>query len=217
MTFDAVLFDLDGVLVDSEPLHEEAARTVLRRHDVPVPADLFVRFRGRPDRVLFSHVVEAEGRDDLEVADLIGEKEAAYRSMGDRMRPVAGATDLLERLAQAGVARACVTSATRADQQAVFDALGLQPHFAAVVTADDVDRPKPDPEPYRRGAKALGIDPAACAVVEDSPHGLRAARQAGCTGIGLTTSTDAAALQDAGAAYVADRHDAVARWLFNEA
>jgi HAD superfamily hydrolase (TIGR01509 family) len=216
MRFAAVLFDMDGVLVDSEPLHEEAARQVLRAHEIPVPEGIFDRFRGRPDRTLFAARLQETGRTDLAVDALVAEKAEVYARRSDRIEPLPGVVGLLEMLTERGCPLACVTSATRADQEAVFAACGFAPYFRAVVTADDVTAPKPDPEPYEQGAAALDVSPADCLVVEDAPHGLRAGQSAGCTTAGLATTFDVATLQDAGPAFVAESVTELRAWLVEE-
>lgn len=213
MVIDALLFDMDGVLVDTEPLHEDAARQVLRKYDLAVPDDLFDRFRGRPDRVLFAERLSESPAADLEVAALIREKAEIYEGLIDDLRPRSGIPELLQFLADRAVPRACVTSATRADQRAVFDRCGFDAAFDAVVTADDVERPKPDPEPYRRGARRIGIDPERCCVVEDSPYGIRAAVGAGCTAVGVPTSYPADGLRDAGASFVTADTPTLREWI----
>jgi len=213
MPFNALLFDMDGVLVDSEPLHEAAARQVLQAHDLPEPEGLFDDFRGQPDRVLFADRVEATGRTDLDVPALVRQKEAVYAEHAGSVEPLPGVVDLLQALRRRSLPLACVTSATRADQQAVFDACGFDPYFDAVVTADDVTDPKPAPEPYRRGAEQLNMDPAACCVIEDAPHGLRAGQAAGCTVVGVPTSFAASVLEAAGAALVTADMDVLRAWL----
>jgi len=213
MAIDALLFDMDGVLVDTEPLHEDAARRVLRKHDLAIPDDLFDRFRGRPDRVLFAERLSESPSVTLEVPALIREKAAIYERLIDDLQPRAGIPELLRFLAARSVPRACVTSATRADQRAVFDRCGFDSAFDAVVTADDVERPKPDPEPYRRGARLLDVDPERCCVVEDSPYGIRAAVSAGCTAVGVPTSYPADGLRDAGASFVTADTPALRDWI----
>lgn len=213
MPFRAVLFDLDGVLVCSEPMHEEAAVRVLEAHALPCPDDLFDRMRGRPDRDQFAYVLEHADAPDVTVETLLREKEVIYADLVAGIEPVTGLFAFLEHLINRSVPRACVTSATRADQQAVFSALGAAPYFDAVITADDVTHGKPDPEPYRSGAAALGIDPADSLVLEDAPHGIDAATAAGCTPVGFTTTYPADALRSAGAVHTVATHSELMTWL----
>ncbi|SDS88653.1 sugar-phosphatase [Paraoerskovia marina] len=170
LTFDAVLFDLDGTLVDSVPAVERSWRTWAQEEGLPDGADFRVA-HGTPARVVVSRLVEPE-RVDAAVAR-ITELELADE---DGIVVLPGAAEALTALAdRCGI----VTSSTDALAAQRFGASGLVPP-AVVVTADDVTHGKPDPEPYRRGAELLGVDPARCLVVEDAPAGLAAGRAAGC-------------------------------------
>ncbi len=213
MPIDALLFDMDGVLVDTEPLHEEATRRILQHYSLPVPDGLFDRFRGRPDRTLFAERLDASRDSAADVPTLVREKAEIYDALIDDLTPRPGIPDLLRFLSERSIPRACVTSATRTDQRAVFEQCGFDARFDAVVTADDVERGKPHPEPYRRGAGLLDVNPNRCCVVEDSPYGIRAAVDAGCTAVGVPTSFAAAELRDAGATFVADTSSALQQWL----
>ncbi|MDF2442890.1 MAG: mannitol-/sugar-/sorbitol-6-phosphatase [Subtercola sp.] len=182
-TFDAVLFDLDGTLLDStgavlrswETLAAEygfSAQAVQENHGRPAGA--LIRAVVAPGRV-----AEAAARiQQLEVEDV------------DGITPIAGALDLLAALPPG--AKAVVTSGTRAIATARMAAAGI-PAPDVVITADDVTNPKPDPEPFLRAAALLGVDPARCLVVEDAPAGVTAARAAGCLvlGVGGTTPREA--------------------------
>jgi beta-phosphoglucomutase-like phosphatase (HAD superfamily) len=101
-------------------------------------------------------------------------------------------------------ALALTTSATRRDQEQIFQRFNLGRWFDAVVTAEDIRRAKPDPEPYLKTAAKVGLDPSLCLVVEDSTHGIRAAKRAGCWAVGLTTAFTAEELRRAGADAVVD-------------
>ncbi|MEN9222664.1 MAG: HAD family phosphatase, partial [Thermostichus sp. BF3_bins_97] len=94
---------------------------------------------------------------------------------------------------------ALTTSATRQDQEQIFNRFDLHRWFDGVITAEDIQRAKPDPEPYVKTAGMLGVDPTLCLVIEDSTHGIRSAKGAGCFAVGLTTSFGAAELRQAGA------------------
>lgn len=173
----AVLFDLDGVLVDSLPVAERILREWAALRDVD--ADRAVALsHGRRDvdliPLLVPHLdVEAE------VGWIIGREERAF----DGITPMPGAVRLLTSI-PAG-RWAVVTSGTRAVARGRIAAAGL-PEPAALVAADDVRAGKPDPEPYLRGAELLGVLPRRCLVIEDAMPGVRAAAAAGipCLGVG---------------------------------
>ncbi|MFF4899084.1 HAD-IA family hydrolase [Streptomyces sp. NPDC001068] len=170
----AVLFDMDGTLVDTERLWWEAVERVAGRtlgeSDEP-------EVLGRPVEYTAHWLAGRTGRSG---ADLAAE---LHREFTDRVRtgivPRPGALDLLDALAAAGVPTALVTASPRAVADLVLDALGAG-RFAASVTADDTGRTKPAPDPYLAACRALGVDAAACVAVEDTETGVASAEAAGC-------------------------------------
>ncbi|MFI2201361.1 HAD-IA family hydrolase [Streptomyces sp. NPDC020192] len=170
----AVLFDMDGTLVDTERLWWEAVEQVAGR---PLTEADQPDVLGRAVEHTAAWLGTATGRsaEDL-AADL-------HREFADRVRtgtvPRPGALELLDALAAAGVPTALVTASPRAVAEVVLDALGAG-RFAASVTADDTARTKPAPDPYLAACRALGVDPAGCVAVEDTETGVASAEAAGC-------------------------------------
>ncbi|MEU9152141.1 HAD-IA family hydrolase [Streptomyces sp. NPDC048417] len=170
----AVLFDMDGTLVDTERLWWEAVERVAGRTlgEADEPDVL-----GRPVEYTAQWLAGSTGRSG---ADLAAE---LHREFADRVRtgivPRPGALDLLDALAAAGVPTALVTASPRAVADLVLAALGAG-RFAASVTADDTGRTKPAPDPYLAACRALDVDPAACVAVEDTETGVASAEAAGC-------------------------------------
>ena len=210
--FTALLFDLDGVLIDSEPLHEEAKRIAFGRLGLTVPADVYVTFKGRPDAEVVAHVVATYGGGGFDVDAVIAAKQEAYRALAAHLPAVPGALELLA-WCRPHYRMALTTSAAPMNQRLAFERFALAPFFDAVVTAADTTRPKPDPQPYLLAAQRLGVDPAACLVIEDSLHGVHAGTGAGCTVAALTTSFAADELAAAGADAVFDGIAALQAWL----
>lgn len=169
-TFDAVLFDLDGTLVNSVPAVERSWRTWAAEEGLS-EAEAFAVPHGTPARTVVARLV-APDRVEPAVAR-ITELELAD---DDGIVLLPGARQALDVL---GPRCAIVTSSTDALAAQRFRASGLVPP-EAVVTADGVTHGKPDPEPYLLGASLLGADPARCLVIEDAPAGLTAGRAAGC-------------------------------------
>jgi HAD superfamily hydrolase (TIGR01509 family) len=175
----AVLFDMDGLLVDSEPLWFEAERSVMARMGGPwTEADQQQLMGGT-----LTHSVgymrsraQRPAEPELIGAWLLDTMAALIAERGVRLMP--GAAGLLAELGAAGIPRALVTSAQRRIMDAVLASTGLA--FAITVCAEDVRRSKPDPEPYLRAAALLGEAPGGCVVLEDSPRGVAAAQAAGC-------------------------------------
>lgn len=178
----AVLFDMDGLLVDTEPLWMEVERGVLARlgtqwsHD-----DQLAIIGGSLDKTI-AYMLRRAARPvppERIAGWLIGEMAEL---LAQREIPVLpGAAELYAEVTAAGLPVALVTSSERVIMEAVLDRLaGLGIKFAVTVCGNDVTRTKPDPEPYLRAAGLLGVDPAWCAVLEDSPSGVAAAQAAGC-------------------------------------
>ena len=179
-----VLFDVDGVLIDSGTMHADTwgAWAELRAIDRAVLFDTIHGERGIETimRVAPELVAEAE----------LATLDAILRDHEHKAAPFPQTAELLARyVGRCGL----VTSGPREPTLARFARLGLQPP-AVVVAGEDVARGKPDPEPYRLGAERLGLAPADCVVVEDAPAGLVSGKAAGCYVLAVTTSLPAAEL-----------------------
>ncbi len=195
----ALLFDLDGTLVDTDRLHHEAFNAVLAGAGRPQIGfeDYKERLMGRPNAeigpILFP------GPPDRAAA-LCDDKERVFRErLGGAVDPLPGATDLLDWAEGSGVAVAVVTNAPRMNAEVMLRAAGLADRFATVVIGDECARPKPDPAPYREAMRRLGALPSRSIAFEDSRSGLRAARGSGAFAFGITTGLGADELLLAGA------------------
>ena len=180
-----VIFDMDGVLIDSNRAHLEAFRRMLANYDLKINEQQFGNTFGRtnPDifALLFPHVTPAH-------YDRMGaEKEAFFREiMAQDFPEMAGAGALISALHDAGARMAIGTSGPPENVQAVLRKLPGASHIQEAVTARDIMRGKPDPEVFLAAADKIGLSPDACAVVEDAPAGVQAGKSAGCAVIGLT-------------------------------
>src|SRR6478752_5128905 len=176
---DAVMFDMDGLLVDSEPLWLEAETAVMARLGADwTPADQVQLLGGSLDRTVRYLLGKARRpASPGQVAEWLmsGIVELA-RDRGVPVRP--GARELLAEVEAAGLPHALVTGSERRFMDVVLACTGLR--FDALVCADDVSMTKPDPEPYQLAAKLLGADPASCYALEVSPNGVASAEAAGC-------------------------------------
>lgn len=182
--FAAVLFDLDGTLIDSTAAVGRSWRRWAQEHDVD--PSLLQGFHGVPSAGIVAQLLPEDRQagaarriEEIEVGDTEG------------ISLLPGAADALEALAssdgQPGRA-AIATSCTRTLAEARICATGLA-HPPVVVTADDIEQGKPHPDPFLLAARRLGVDPGDCLVVEDAPSGLVAARAAGCATLAVTTTT----------------------------
>jgi beta-phosphoglucomutase len=194
----AVVFDMDGVLVDSGAHHRDAWRATFRDLGLTPPPEFWRITIGRPADEAMALLVD--GVDRAEVLRLAELKRRHYTRLARRGTvPVAGIPAFVDALARDQVPRAVATSATRRDLERVLSELGLRRRFEVVVTADDVRWGKPHPEVYLKAAAGLGVDPSACVVFEDAVVGVQAARAAGMRVIGVTSAHSSDELVRAGA------------------
>lgn len=204
MRFSAVLFDMDGVVADTMPLHRAVWRQFAAAHGIERSDDELRATDGRRA----SEIIEMLFGDlDAERVHALAEaREALYREelRTARLEAVAGVRELIRRLAELGIPRVIATSATPENVSQVLRPLGLHGSFDATVTSADVKRGKPDPEVYLTAAARAGVAPSACLVIEDALPGIEAARAAGAACLGVTTSLPAARLLGAGASWAVE-------------
>jgi HAD superfamily hydrolase (TIGR01509 family) len=183
----AVLFDMDGLLVDSEPLWFEVEHAVMSRLGGDwTPQDQQALVGGSLHRsvgYLLGRASHPASHDEVAgwliggMADLLAEREAA-------MMP--GASELLGQVAAAGIPRVLVTSSERVIMDAVLASLARYDiAFTATVCGPEVRHPKPDPEPYQRAAALIGAEPGLCVALEDSPNGVSSALAGGCVTVAV--------------------------------
>ena len=201
----AVIFDMDGVLVDSYDAHYESWRRLAAEQGAGYSREQFARSFGRTSREILAEDWPVPLRaDQIPAADR--RKEELYRRIIRADYPgMPGATTLVAALHDAGFALAIGSSGPRANIEVVLEQTQVGDWFGAVVSGEDVHRGKPDPEIFQIAAARLGAAPDRCAVIEDAPLGVEAARRAGMTPIALTGT--ATREQLAAAACVVDRLD----------
>jgi beta-phosphoglucomutase len=212
MAFEAILWDMNGVLLDDESHQWEAFKRVLAEREVSVTDEEFERYCGVTEIECFSMAL-GMARDHPSVRACMDRRRAVYREiMGGRLPFYAGAREAVEGAAGRGMVQAIASGACREEVEAVAEALGNH-YFRAIVAAEDVTRGKPDPEGYLKAARRAGVSPERCLVVEDSIHGIEAALAAGmrCVAVAHTLPADRLARAHRVAASLAD---ALARgWL----
>jgi beta-phosphoglucomutase family hydrolase len=180
-----VIFDLDGTLADTMPLHYEAWRTMCRRYDLVLTEDRFYALGGRPTKEVTKLVVGEAGLD-LDVAKLSAEKEELFIELLDRVTPIEPIVDVARDL-RGRVPLAVATGADGIIGRRILDYLGIRDWFTAIVTSDDVKHHKPDPEIFLESARRMGVPAAECLVYEDADLGLEAARRAGMRSFDVRT------------------------------
>ena len=200
--FQAVLFDMDGVILDSEPIHEKALKVALDIYGISVPASASSLFRGLTERKICRMVVERWGTGQVDAETLMAAKFTAYADLAREVHLMPGVMDLIEFLYQKQCTLGLVTSAAKHDQVRAFEMFGLGRYFPIVVTAADITHHKPHPQPYRFAASRMRLAPENCLVIEDSKYGVASAATAGCTVIGFASGFNNEALKEAGARWV---------------
>ena len=183
-----VIFDMDGVLVDSADAHYEAWCILGKELGKVHTREFFERTFGMHNREIIplwlGDVLPRE-----EVDRLSDHKEAVYRQVAaTKLRPLDGAMDLLESLAQDGFLLAIGSSGPRPNVELMLDVLGVRRFFSAFSTGDEVREGKPHPEVFLAAARKLGLPPRECAVVEDAPQGIQAGLAAGARVIAVTST-----------------------------
>jgi HAD superfamily hydrolase (TIGR01509 family) len=185
--FRAVAWDIDGTLIDSEPLHQRA----LVAASAALGADLSdlepEAFRGVHARDIWK-ALTARFSAGTKFETFIAAIEGYYVAHAGELEPVPGALEAMRELAERGVAQACVSNSGRAIVDANIKALGIGKIIAFSLSLDDVSSGKPDPEPFREAARRLGAEPHATVAVEDSGAGARSARAAGLFVVGYSPS-----------------------------
>lgn len=201
---EALLFDMDGVLLDSEELHRNSKEATFRHFGIAVGAEMFDRYKGRPDRTMVEDVVRGAGGDASLVQRVLAHKHGVFRELEHTLQAVEGATEFVH-WAAGRFRLALATSATPRNREVGLRAIGAAGLFESVVDSSRVTEPKPAPEVFKIAMEDLGLAPDRCWVIEDSENGVVAGKRAGCTVVALTTTFPAAALLSCGADRVVDR------------
>jgi HAD superfamily hydrolase (TIGR01509 family) len=204
----ALLLDMDGTLLDTEPLHFAAHRRFLATVGIVPSEEDLVGNVGKGDRTFY--------RDLMQRAGVVGDAAAwvaqktdvlidIYRSQGVPVRP--GAHELLDHAAVEGVPTVLVTSSERRLAEAALEVSGLARRLPMRICAEDVARHKPHPDPFLLAVSRLGVSPGRSLAVEDSGSGVAAAHAAGCTVVGVRGHVPEAELRRRGACLIIDRMD----------
>lgn len=179
----AVIFDMDGVIVDSEPFHVEAEIETMKRNGVDISAGDLAKYLGTTAEFMFEDLIKRYGMNKS-WEQLNQEKEAIFLPLlKEKVEPIEGVLELIDFLIKRNLKLALATSSKRDLMDVVLDKFDLGHKFDAVVCADDVEKSKPDPEIFLKAAKKIAIPPESCLVIEDAPLGVLAANRAGMTSV----------------------------------
>ena len=177
----AVIFDMDGVLVDSEPFHFENETRMFRKLGLDISDEEHSHFTGVATDVMWQQISETR-KLPLSVAELteltVLESNQYFGSL-EKIEPLPGLVDLLEKLVAAEIPLAVATSSDTVTMKNILEKSGLRKYFRFTVCRDDVENSKPEPDVFLHAAKLLGVPPEKCLVFEDSRNGIKAAKAAG--------------------------------------
>jgi len=200
MPLRAVIFDWDGVVVDSSAHHERSWEILAVKRRLPLPADHFKRGFGKKNNVIIPDLGWAKEPADVEA--LAHEKDEIYRSLVREkgIEPLPGVRELLAALRAENIPCAIASSTERANLDLPIDLMGLREFFTVIVSGEEVVHGKPDPAVFLLAAERLGIKPADCVVIEDALVGIEAAKRAGMPVLAVATTNPIETLSSADAA-----------------
>jgi len=192
MKYKAVIFDMDGVLIDSEPLHKIIGLKMIQELRIPPNIEIFKRFTGTTVismwEILAQEFPLKQNPDEL--ASIYNNRFAEKLKTSNNVLLFEGIIDVLEMLKNKGIQVALASSSSREIVDTVLNKFGLNKYFSVTVTGSDVKHSKPHPEIFLTASKKLDVSPSYCIVVEDSPNGVKAALLAGMGCIGFESGKD---------------------------
>lgn len=179
----AFIFDMDGVIVDSEPLHFEVSRRIMRDFGLELPDEAFHPYVGITNEQMWTDVI-ARYSLNTTITEMLKKDFLLKKEVFRDLQPIKGIPELLTNLKKDGIATGLASSSEREFIEMVLEKLQIRGYFQAIVSGEEVERSKPEPEIFLRAAKLLNVEPADCLVLEDSKHGVEAAKRAGMKCIG---------------------------------
>lgn len=181
----AVVFDLDGLMFNTEELYEEVGSEILRRRGYAFTQELLDRMMGRPSHIALQYMIDAH-QLKATVQELLAETDEIFPEiLRTRLAPMPGLMELLAALERHSIPKAIATSSRRSFVTSVLEKFNLEPRFAFVLTSEDITEGKPHPEIYLKAAARLGISPSEMLVLEDSQNGCRSAVAAGAIAVAV--------------------------------
>ncbi len=187
--FDAIIFDMDGTMINNMVYHKKAWMEFAKRHGLELTEEEFKeKFSGKKNDKIFEMIFNKDLSDE-EIVSYTEEKEGIYRELyASDIKEVAGLFETLQVLKAQNKKLAIATTAPRKNREFGLEALHLGGTFPVILGDEDVTKGKPDPEIYLETAKRLGVDPSRCLVFEDTPPGVASGKNAGMTVVGIMTT-----------------------------
>ncbi len=184
----AMLFDMDGTLIDSENLDNDVALEVCGKLGIELTQEEQEERHGRTSKSFYEWLAQTRGID-FDVQEAIENQIAGFQFHLEKgVKTFPGAKELPVILVQAGYKLAIVSGGTKENLDTILGGLGISQFFSAIISADDVKKGKPDPEGYLLGAKKIGVLPEECLVLEDGAKGVQAGKVAGMKVIGVVNN-----------------------------
>jgi len=201
----AVIWDMDGVIIDSEPQHCRAWRTTFKKHGVSLTKEEYQQFSGRRDGDTIRHFMGQDASEAV-IASVSDEKQATFRQLAvvEHVIALPGVIPLIRTLYHEHIKQALASSSPIANIILILDILRLKSYFPVIISANDVTRGKPDPEVFLKAAQGLDIEPMRSVVIEDAVAGVAAGKAAGMKVIAVTTTNPRNKLAQADADIVVD-------------
>jgi beta-phosphoglucomutase len=211
----ALIFDMDGTLVHSDPVHLRAFAEILGPEGIVIDEELYrSSIIGHTNESIFATLLPDHSIAEHEA--FAERKEAAFRRLARELEPLAGLIDLLDWAEERDIRIALVTNAPLLNATHMLDVLGLTERFDVKVTIDQVERGKPDPLPYLTALERLGLTPEEAIAFEDSPSGMKAAKGAGLFSFGVLTGLSVDEMKAVGADMTIETFHDRALWAILE-
>lgn len=199
----AVVWDMDGVVVDSADAHNRSWVEMARRFDVPYDPDKdFKAIFGRRNSEIITDLWNVT--DEEEIERMIDAKETVFRDEAASLPALPGVADLMRSMQDAGWKQAIGSSAPLQNIEIILEATGLRQYIEAITSDDDVTEGKPDPRVFVLSFERLGVEPSSGVVIEDAPAGVEAAKRAGAACLAVTNTQAKETLEEAGADLIVD-------------
>jgi HAD superfamily hydrolase (TIGR01509 family) len=197
----AIFYDLDGTIVNTDPLHYQAWQEILREYEIEIDEEFYKsHMSGRLNPDIVQEVLPALSPEAVE--KFCDRKEARFRELAPELTPLPGLLNLIAWANARNLKQAVVTNAPRKNASYMLRVLHLQDKFEQVVISEDIGIAKPDPAPYQYILAYFGLAPAQALAFEDSPSGIHAAVGAGIPTVGIASTQDPSELYELGATLV---------------
>ena len=194
----AILFDLDGTIVNTDPIHYQAWREMLLNYDMDIDESFYKsRISGGTNEKILQDILPQLSLQSA--AKFAEDKEALFRERAKNLEPMPGFSELLEWTDTHQIKRALVTNAPRLNAYFMLETLGIKEAFEIVVLGEECVAGKPNPAPYQQGLNKLGVKAEDTIALEDSPSGIRSAVGAGIRTVGIASTHDPKKLCEVGA------------------